>query len=95
MKKCSTKGCETDATMFPVIKMWAKGLPKKRENCLTLIVDLPVCDSCCGSMDVADMLTDDAYRKITGKIITMGKMPPDRERAELAFNPIEAPGVRH
>lgn len=86
---CQKTGCSNPGRWNPVLLLYA---PKKY-NCPEPIrssLNLAICDECSKSSTVSSFLCDEGWAQIISALDRAGKVRPQRDRTQLAWEPIGA-----
>jgi hypothetical protein len=86
---CDRVGCSEPATQQVGFRVWAFGTPRLRNNSLSGLTGLVVCDAHRGVATVKDILTGAAKERIAIAVAKMGKALPDFSSAIIECLPIE------
>lgn len=86
--KCMCEGCGADAVWQVGFKIWPVGHPRRRDNCLSALASICLCDAHKGAARLADFLTPGGRELIANQLLRMGRAMPDFASAELEFRPI-------
>lgn len=95
LMRCVVPGCKYQRAHYPVIEMRAPF--EYRNNApIRVILNLPTCEGHIEHVTLDNVLSDDAWNRITAQIDRLGRVIPDRDRAVLEWMPYDAadPAVR-
>jgi hypothetical protein len=82
--KCSTKACDTEASVMPVLQLFAPAQHGQHPPA-EVIVRMPHCAGCKGKATVEAMVSDEGWEQICGAFVANGLARPARARTLLRW----------
>lgn len=85
---CARKGCDKEASLFPVLDLYATKLivvNVPSEPIQVEFRELPTCLECSGGVKEDDILNDAGWQKISDAIERSGRAKPNRDLTELKW----------
>lgn len=83
---CAKVNCQLEFNcMFPVLLIWAKGIPKSAGKPIEMVIGIPVCGRCQRTARAKDYMTDEGWSDLCARLKIIGKAEPDRDTMGLRW----------